>query len=367
MSKLFLIFLLWLALLLGVGYYSKGLPTNPVHACSVRNQYPFYRWDSFWYTSIARHGYSFSTEKNSSIAFFPLYPLVIHVTGSITHVHEDTVSLMLNVLFVALSVFFLYRLTALDFDDGTSRLVILVWLFFPPAYFLLSGYPEALFILLSILSLYTARKKEWLLAGIFSALLALTKPYGILMVPALFIEYAESMDWQWRSALRSVRWAPLLLPVFTFGAFVVFNAISFGHPLAFFEAQQTWGRTLHGPLAALGKEASGNLFSGNLLSGQHFPYLVYLSSLFFGIGAALLAWKSVRKSYLAFSFLLLLAALLTGTLTSFGRYMLLGFPILMGPAVFLAHRKKWILPYLILSGGLLLLLASLFVRCYPIE
>ncbi len=367
MQKLFIIFILWLSLLLGVGYYSKTLPLNPAGKCTVSKQLPFYRFDSFWYTSIARHGYNFSTERNSSIAFFPLYPLVIRGASFLIHMREATLSFFLNVFFVLLSVWAMFRLARLDWDEETSRNVVVLWLFFPPAYFLISGYPEALFILLAILSFLSARKRYWLPAAVFASLLVLTKPYGIFILPALLVEYTEGFAWQVRKAVSSLRWLFLTLPLFAWLGFVYFNYLKFGHPFAFFEAQQTWGRTLGNPLGALVVEAQTYLFSGHLLSGRNFPYLVYLVSFFFGLWATWLSIKYVRRSYLVFSLLLLLSALLTGTLTSFGRYMLLGFPVLMGPAIFLSQKKRWFLIYLLCSAATLLFLASLFVRCYPIE
>lgn len=367
MQKLLVIFSLWLALLLGVGFFSMSLSPNPVGKCTISKQLPFYRWDSFWYTSIARHGYTFSTERNSSIAFFPLYPLVIRGAYVLTHEKEAVLSFFLNILFVALAVVFLYRLARLDWDEKTSEAIVLIWLFFPPAYFLISGYPEALFILLAILSLFFARKKSWLFAGICASLLALTKPYGILMFPALLVEYLEGFEWQFQKAIRDPRWLFLLFPLLSWSGFVLFNYLSFGRLFAFFEAQQTWGRTLGNPLVALAREANLSLTSDHIFSGQNFPYLVYLTSFCSGLVAGFLALRRTRRSYLVFSFLLLATALLTGTLTSFGRYMFLGFPILMGPAVFLVRKRWWFLSYMICSTAALLFLASLFVRCYPVE
>jgi hypothetical protein len=49
--------------------------------------------------------------------------------------------------------------------------------------------------------------------------------------------------------------------------------------------------------------------------------------------------------------------------------MLLGFPILIGPALFLARKKhvKLLVLYLCFSALSLAFLASLFARCYPVE
>ena len=360
------IFLVWFGLLMTVGFVARTESLYTGAKCTVKNQLPYYRWDSFWYTSIARHGYSFSHDTNSSIAFFPLYPAIIRVTHDVTGIKEDRVSFGLNILFSLLIVVFLYRLARLDYTEDVTRNIILAVLFFPPAYFFLSGYPDALFVLLTLLSLYFGRCGYWWRAGFFAALLALTKPYGIFMVPALLFEYLAQHEWQWRVLWREKNWWPLLLPLLTFGGFIVFNWLSFHEPLAFLIAQDTWGRALGQPLLSLFREARYFL-SDTVWSGGHAPYLVYLGSFFFALVAGFLAWQRVRRSYVVFSLLILGSALLTGTLTSFGRYTLLGLALIMGVAVSLSPRKKIFWTYIFFSALLLLATANLFVRCYPFE
>jgi hypothetical protein len=271
------------------------------------------------------------------------------------------------VIFSFLAVLYLYRLVRNDYPEKKSLAVVMVFIFFPPAYFLLSGYPDSLFALLAILSLYFARRKEWGKAGIAAGFLAITKPYGIFMFPVLLVEYLWDHAWEIRVFLKKFDWLPLILPLISFGGFVLFNYFKFGNPLAFLEAQQTWGRSLANPFAALVGEAKHYLFDVHIFNGSNFPYLIYLVSFVFSIVAFTLSWKRVRKSYLLFPALLLLSALLTGTLTSWGRYMLLGFPILLGPAVYFSERKKLFIAYMAASVLVMVISASFFVRCFPFE
>jgi len=361
------IFLVWLLLLLIVGFLSPAFSLYGGKKCNVKNQLPYYRWDSFWYTSISRHGYTFSEDKNSAIAYFPLYPLTIKFFHLISRVREDYLSFILNIIFSFFASLYLYRLSRFDHAEKTSLMIVAIWLFFPSSYFLLSGYPEALFVLLAILSLFFSRKKRWLWAGVSVALLAVTKPYGIFMLPVLFFEYAATRDWNYKIFFKKFDWLPFFLPILTLGAFIFFNYWKFGNPLAFLAAQKTWGRSLASPVSALLEEARHYLLDGNIFSGGNFPYLIYLSSFFFSIFAFFLSWKKARRSYLIFPVLILIAAFLTGTLTSWDRYMLLGFPLLIGPAVYLSGKKYLFAGYFLASVLVLFTLASLFVRCYPVE
>ena len=361
------IFFVWLVLLLVVGFLSMHFSVSKEWKCAVKNQLPYYRWDSFWYTYIARHGYNFSDLKNSSIAFFPLYPMIIKAVKAVSGIGESRISFGLNIIFSFLASLYLYRLAKIDYSEKISLTILLIFLFFPPSYFFLSGYPDVLFALLVILSLYFARKKEWSKAGMAAGLLAITKPYGIFMLPVLGIEYLWNHNWNIKIFFKKIDWLPLLLPLVSFGGFVLFNYLKFHNPIAFFEAQQTWGRTLANPISALFAEGKFYLFNGNILTGSKLPYLIYLVSFIFSIWAFEISWNKVRRTYLLFSALLLLSALLTGTLTSWGRYMLLGFPILFGPAIYFSKRKWLFLIYLVITTFIMIFSASFFVRCFPFE
>ena len=353
-------FLIWLTILLIVGLFSTHLSSYKEGTCNIKNQLPYYRWDSFWYTSISRHGYNFSEVKNSSIAFFPFYPMVIRLVHFVSRVREDYVSLGLNVVFSFMATLFLYRLAKIDYSEKISLVLVVMFLFFPPAYFFLSGYPDILFALLAILSLYFSRKKEWGKAGIVAGLLAITKPYGIFMLPAILLEYLWSYDWKIETFWKKSNWLPLLLPLLSFGAFVVFNYLKFHDPVAFLDTQKTWGRSLANPAVALLEECKHYLFGRNIFSGSNFPYVIYLGSFIFSLWAFAISWSRVRRTYL-------LSALLTGTLTSWGRYMLLGFPVLIGPAIYFSERKKLLMTYFIISVLAMIISASFFVRCFPFE
>ncbi len=438
MKKLILVFVVWLGVLLAVGHFSAPLSTYPGFAHCPGTAFPsYYRWDSGWYATIAGQGYkSFSATENSSVAFFPLYPMVLRVTHVLVQVRYSWLELYVNILCALATLLMVYRLARIDYDEWESFVVALVWLLFPASYFLLAGYPDALFALLGVLSLYFGRKREWGKAGVAAALLAITKPYGLLMLPVLMLEYLWSQGWSLKEisilfkgirtrfparirkagppneimsseqksrgqndredpgisieahqghagvdsvlalkqrirALfrikRILEWWPILLPIISFSGFVLFNFFRFGNPFAFLITQRTWGRAFGNPFVALWTEMQDNLLTGSILSGAHAPYLTYLAGVVFFIVALRLSWGRVRSTYLFYSCMVMAVALVSGTLTSWGRYMFLSFPVIIGPALYLARRKPWLWAYLIVSSLSLLLLASFFVRCYPFE
>ena len=304
----------------------------------------------------------------TSIAYFPLFPLVIKAVHGLNVIPLSDISFFLNIIFSLLATFLIYKLARIDYSERESFFITALWLLFPSSYFLITGYPDALFALLVALSLYLGRKKNWLLAGLASGLLALTKPYGFLMLPVLFFEYLIDNGWNWKIFWKKIDWLPLLLPLLSVLTFVAFNYEKFQQPFAFLIAQRTWGRAFGNPFISLLAEARDNfLTSGGILAGGHAPYLWYLFSFLFFIAALIISCKQVRKTYLLFSIMVMLTAFMSGTLTSWGRYMFLAFPVFIGPALYLSKKKYLAIIYFIVSSAALLIFASFFVRCYPFE
>ena len=150
----------------------------------------FAAWDSGWYFDIAQRGYYWSPSGQSSIAFFPLYPMLMRALawpfgGGDRALWIAGIALSYACLFLGLAV--LHRLTARTFggDRETARRTLLYVAVFPFAYFFTQVYTESLFLLTSVSAVAAAVASRWGWAGLFGALAALTRPNGILIaVPA---------------------------------------------------------------------------------------------------------------------------------------------------------------------------------------
>jgi len=375
MKKIIIYFLIWLAVLVAVGKMSPDFSTFQAYVsrtCFHRSEPSFSRWDSAWYLHIAEKGYYFSKDKTSPAVFFPFYPLTIDAIHSLVQERLPFLAFALSIIYAFLAVIVVYKLMRLDYDDKTSQQILLVFLLFPSSYFLIAVYPESLFILLAALTLLSARWQKWWLAGITGAMLALTKPYGILLWPTLVLEYLTYQGWTWKSwrskiskIFKDYNFIPLVFPPSAFIGFMVYNFEKFGTPIAFLLAQKPYGRATGNPISNIILEAKVNLFSG-YIRGWNFPYFIYFFAFIFSIWAFFASWKRVRKTYLLFSGLVLLTAISTGTLVSWNRYMFMGFPLLIGPAIYLRDKKILNAIYLTVSFAALVFIASLFVRCYPV-
>src|SRR4030081_2658166 len=82
---------------------------------------PVVRWDAVWYLHIAEHGYPHTTEA----AYFPLYPLLVHVVGFVARSEVVGAALVsLVAFFVALVA--LHRLTELELGAAAARRTVIL-------------------------------------------------------------------------------------------------------------------------------------------------------------------------------------------------------------------------------------------------
>jgi hypothetical protein len=223
---------------------------------------PFARWDSWWYLSIAHHGYDHNLMRT---AFFPLYPMVIAGLGLI--VRSDLVAgVLVSLVSFGIALVLLHRLASLELGSSSrARLAVMLIAFCPIAFFFSAVYSESLFLALSLGAIYEARMGRWAAAGVLGALGAAARNSGvILVVPlALLFLYGPRADrppglesWRgptagWRRLLPRYRLEPqlawiALVPVGLL-AYFAYLALSLGDGLAPLHAQTLWFHHFAGP------------------------------------------------------------------------------------------------------------------------
>src|SRR3990172_761078 len=126
------------------------------------------RWDSYWYLDIAQNGYYLrENDTLANVVFFPLYPFLMKVLSFLVFGNLILAGWFLSSVFLILAVGYLYKLVLEFHKDLDPKLVLLMMLTFPTAFFFNAVYTESLFLFLSVVSFYYALKKNFLLAGIF--------------------------------------------------------------------------------------------------------------------------------------------------------------------------------------------------------
>jgi hypothetical protein len=314
------------------------------------------RFDTNWYLKIAERGYA---ADDGSTVYFPLYPLLIRVVGTV--LGDNLLAALLISNAALLGVFYLLYQTASVFADPRRALVYL--LIFPTSFFLFAAYTESLFLLFSLASLREGTRANWGRAGIWGALAALTRLQGVLLIVPLAYLYATrnhalSEAEGTQHASRITHHVPrglalLLIPLAT-ASFLLYSNLSLRGA---YESQ------LHArfvmPWENIGAAVA-------LLASGRASFIDALNlSATLGFGAMLVAvWRKMPREFALYALLMFLAPLFRMTteqpLVSMMRYVIVIFPVFMLWAKW--GENAWVnRAILYLSFPLLLYLSAQFV------
>ncbi|MBI4320344.1 MAG: hypothetical protein HY675_17785 [Chloroflexi bacterium] len=331
-------------------------------------------WDGLWYLKISTHGYAVD---DYSIAFFPLYPILVKLLGDLLQTHYLLAGVVLSSLAYLAGLLYLYRLARLEFSSRGLALTTLIYLaVFPTSFFFFAVYSESLYLALTVAAFYYLRRRSWVAACLLGMLASLTRSTGLLLIVPLAIEYFHQRGF----SLRRPGWDLGYLLLIPLGSlcYAVYNFFAFGDPFAFLAAQEHWYRNFALPWDTLRDawdkallEANiplvtepGDsliwqlLYTGNLVSGQVFNLL------FFALGVLLAAFGAtrLRPAYTAYLFLNLLPPLVSPSdlmpLLSVPRFLLVLFPVFFVLASL--GRNRFVNGLTI--GGLFLLLIVFVIR-----
>ncbi|MBI2189777.1 MAG: hypothetical protein HYU37_22075 [Acidobacteria bacterium] len=247
----------------------------------------FVAWDSGWYWDIAAHGYYFRPDAQSSVAFFPLYPMLMRAVAApfgggeaATWIAGIAVALVAYVL----ALVAIHQFTEQLFGSReTARRTVLYIAVFPWSLFLARVYAESVFLLTTVLAISRAWNGRWWQAGVWGGLATLTRPNGILIALPLALlalrpstvaqgapSNVEGRDRPQLGALaaRWIRLVPIPLALAGYCGYVYTLS---GSPLGWLSAQAHWGYSLgHWPWEQLLRLISGVFEYG--------PYGVFFTS-----------------------------------------------------------------------------------------
>ncbi len=200
------------------------------------------RWDSGWFLQIAEDGYSY---PSFTPAFFPLYPALVGAVGRLLGGHYVLAGTLVSLTACAVAFVLLYRLGRALLDESTARRAVLYLAVFPTAVFLGAVYSESLYLALAIGAFLAAERGRFGSAGLTAGLALLTRPVGVVLLPALALI-------AWRSTDRRGALLRLCLAPAAFLAYPLLLWADIGRPFEFLSAQEDgWQRSLS-PLGPIG-------------------------------------------------------------------------------------------------------------------
>lgn len=295
------------------------------------------RWDSYWYLDIVHNGYYLKTDNTlANVVFFPMYPALILVVGTVLLGNYVLAGWLLSMTFLIVSCVYLYRFVKEFHPDVDPELPIVLMLVFPTAFFFNVIYTESIFLFMTITTFYYAFRREYRLAGLFAFLGALTHSNGVFLALPILWKIVEENGW--KNMLAPKTWWKLYPVVFApIGSFLFlgYDYWKFGDPLLFFKIQSNWGRSF-----SINWEHFST-FSHPSITNMCIDIFLAV----FIISAVVAVWRKLSPLYTIFMSTTLIAAFTSGTLMSVGRYSLVMFPlfILLAGVRDRYARMGWIL------------------------
>ncbi|MEK7182604.1 MAG: glycosyltransferase family 39 protein [Patescibacteria group bacterium] len=289
-----------------------------------KSNLPFYQfienswiaWDGRIYLYIAQNGYTNVGDPGNFIVFYPFYPLMAKL-GLLLFNNPVWVGIIISLLFYIAAIFIFYRLIKFDFSENVARWSLIMLSIFPTAYFFGAPYTESLFFLTAVLTFYFARRENWLSAGICSGLATFTRPFGVLLVPSLIIE------WIYTKKRKVLHLVFLVMPsVVSVLIYLYINQLVYDNPLAFQKILEShWQKQLALPLTGILSSWQRALF-GEL---NNYTLMVgWAEAVSLTVAWALLpvAFVKLRRSWAVYYFLSILLFSSTTFILSTPRYLL---------------------------------------------
>lgn len=332
------------------GYFLQSAPGTLGHFLE-----PLFHWDGYWYILIADRGYDVHP---AATAFWPLYPLLLKVSHDLSTWSMPVLGVILSNLALLGALIVLYRLVRLDYGGTIASRTTWLLAVFPTAFFFSAVYTEALFLLLTVASIYCGRTERWGRAAAFGILAALTRNTGVLVIIPLGLLLIQRYGWNPRNWWqRGVQVAAVALGPLLYFAYL--QAV-WGDPLITLKAQEQWARyqtmpwnTFAVAFQQLDLQWLNRLWNApewtaltsaftRVSFAQSGLYDLFITLLFIPI--ALFALWRVRPAYSLYGLALFILPLLSPSavhpLMSMPRFVIVMFPFFIALAMLL--RNRWL-------------------------
>lgn len=284
-------------LILGMALARSG-PTGPGRTIAETPLFGgFAAWDGFWYTQIAKSGYSFLGDyvpgRESPWPFFPLLPGILRV-GHWLGPSEALVGVLVNHGAFLLGLAGLYRLTQRHFDGRAAALAVWAIALFPASIMFSMVYPSAILFAGSVWAFDFVEDRRDVAAGLVTVAVVMVRPNGFLMAIAL----AFAVGWNLRRVLITCGPAAI-----AFGAWCLYNLDRTGDALTFFKSKDGWPEI----------DIVDFVLRDRKIAIPH--VLLALAAAL----AVVIVWRKLPKSWLVLTGLFLVLPLFTG-MVGMGRY-----------------------------------------------
>jgi hypothetical protein len=207
-------------------------------ASPFRGDFPMISWDGIHYLRILTEGYPDGPPLPSTIAFFPLYPLLALPVAQI--LGGRLALLLVANLASALGALFAFLFLRDRLGARSAFAGVLLLSCFPPAVFLSAAYTEGPFLLAVASAFWLVdRRRPWLavaVAGLASAL----RPTGIVLSALILLSIAVSAQAKQMPRRWLVLAAMAVISISGALAYEGYLTTRYGRADAYLVAQRSW-------------------------------------------------------------------------------------------------------------------------------
>lgn len=337
-------------------HHGKPFPQGFVNAWN--------RWDAGWYRQIASRGYSYSPGKQSTVAFFPAYPLIVRAVSAVMRV--GLAGIVVTVASGAAAVALFEAWTRRFLDRPASLLAVALLLLYPYSFYLYGAvYSDAFFLAAALAAFLFLETRHPLLSGLCGAAAAAARPVGIALVIALAlrnIELERAAGGDERPSART--FAPALLTMAGLVAYMTFLWLRFRAPLAFVNTEAGWHQA-PGPATWFKVSFFQHIATGSAWNISR--YSIHAVMTVVALAFVPTVWRRFGRAYAVYALAaILIPAVSTKDFFSMARYVLAAFPCFAAAATRLSSDSRATRIGLICSATLLIVLGATFNRGYYI-
>lgn len=273
--------------------------------------------DAVHYVHIAQNGYAAAGDAANKIVFYPLFPMLMRVLYFVIRNYVWS-GLVISYLTFGVACAYLYKLMRIDYSESKTIDALMLLCIAPYGMFFISVHTESLFLMLSVMTLYYARKENYIAASIAGFFAALTKSQGMLLIVPVVYEWIINCTRDKKFCKKGI--SALLIPM-GFVIYLCINKVVQGDFFAFVnhQAAEPWYNTAKWVSDSLSTSYNiGSDYYG-LSMIIYWPQIIlfFVAVAFIFVGV----YKKVRTSYLAFLGVYTLVTYFHGWMLSGARYM----------------------------------------------
>lgn len=315
-------------------------------------------WDGGWYVHIAEYGYSYHPHEQSSVAFFPVYPLVVRLVGAVVPGGVTNAAVLVTMACGLATLVLFHRWCSRRLPRRVAMWAVVAFALYPYAWFLYgAAYSDALFLSATIGAFLLLDDDHPVAAGIVGILATAARPTGIVVLIGLVAVMVDR-----RGSFRDARARDWGVAIAATGilSWCAWLAIRFGNAFAFIETEgaKGWDRS-----PGIATWLKFGFFHHLTHDDPHvwLPRLLQAIVCVAFVGAIPAVWRRFGRGYGVYvAAAVLIPAFSTDDFMGTGRYLMAAFPVfaLVGTWLVSTRALRW--SYVGLASIGLVLGTSLF-------